>query len=68
MRGDNNTLSVIARRERSEGRGNPSCLGERVRVFSSDLNLENGFLDLILRKAQQIEFTLYPVDKNKQNF
>ena len=28
-RGDN-TLSVIARRERSEGRGNPSCLEGRV--------------------------------------
>ena len=24
---DDNTLFVIARRERSEGRGNPSCLG-----------------------------------------
>jgi len=26
---------VIARRERSEGRGNPSCLGERGRVVCS---------------------------------
>jgi hypothetical protein len=42
-------------------------LGFAFRLFSSDLNLENGFLDLILRKAQQIEFTLNPVDKNKQN-
>ena len=29
------TLFVIARRERSEGRGNPSCLACRVRLLSS---------------------------------
>ena len=32
---DDNTLIVIARRERSEERGNPSCLGERGRLVSS---------------------------------
>ena len=32
---DDNTLFVIARRERSERRGNPSCLDRRGRLVSS---------------------------------